>query len=161
MPIAITRSVSPRMASCELTHLDRQLINIALAEKQHEEYEDALRRLGCEILRAPDLPFHADSVFVEDCAFVVDELAIITRPGAESRRGEAVSIADTLEPHRTMYFIEAPATLDGGDILRVGRQIWVGLSSRSNAAAVEQMRHFLKPYGYTVEGIHLKDCLHL
>ncbi|RME12810.1 MAG: dimethylargininase, partial [Bacteroidetes bacterium] len=105
MPIAITRNISPRMEWCELTHQEREPINIALAEKQHEEYEDALRKLGCELVRAPDLPDYPDSVFVEDCAVVFDELALITRPGAESRRAEAVSMEDVLEPYRKLHYI--------------------------------------------------------
>lgn len=161
--IAIVRTVSPRMAECELTHLDRQPINIALAEKQHEEYLDALRRLGCELEQALELPFHPDSIFVEDCAVVVPELAIVTRPGAESRREEVFSIAEVLERYREkVYYIEAPGLLDGGDVLRVGKQIWVGLSGRTNADAVLQMQSILKPHGYSVDAVRLQGgCLHL
>jgi dimethylargininase len=161
--IAIVRAVSPSMADCELTHLDRQPIDIALAEKQHEEYVDALRRLGCGIERATELPQHADAVFVEDCAVVLPELAIITRPGAESRREEVYSIAEMLEQYREdIYYIEAPGTLDGGDVLRIGRQLWVGLSARTNADAILQMQTILKPYGYTVEPVRMGNgCLHL
>lgn len=160
--IAITRAVSPRMASCELTHVERQPINIALAEKQHEEYQDALRRLGCEVVHAPELPFFPDGIFVEDCAVVLDELAIITRPGAESRREEVFSMAEVLEAYREkIYYIEAPGILDGGDVLRIGKQVWVGLSGRSNEEAVRQMQYILTPYGYEVQGVQLTGCLHL
>jgi len=161
--IAIVRTISPRMDQCELTHLDRQPIDIALAEKQHEEYLDALRRLGCKLEHAPELPFCPDSVFVEDCAVVVDELAIITRPGAQSRRDEVFSIAEVVEQFReNIYYIEAPGVLDGGDVLRVGKQIWVGLSGRTNADAVLQMQSILKPYGYSVDAVRLRGgCLHL
>lgn len=161
--IAIVRAVSPRMAECELTHLDRQPIDIALAEKQHEEYMDALRRLGCELEPAMELPYHADGVFVEDCAVVLPELAIIARPGAESRREEVYSIVEMLERYReNIHYIEAPGTLDGGDVLRVGDQLWVGLSARTNADAVLQMQAILKPYGYTVEAVRMgQGCLHL
>ncbi len=162
MPVAIIRAVSPRMAECELTHQNRQPIDIALAEKQHEEYVDALRMFGFEIETAEELPFYPDSVFVEDCAIVLDELAIITRPGAESRVGEAHSIAETLEQFRkNLYYIEAPGFLDGGDVLRMGRQIWVGMSGRSNAAAVAQMVAILEPLGYQVTGVDVTGCLHL
>lgn len=162
MPIAITRAVSPLMGECELTHLERQPIDIALAEKQHEEYEDALRMLGCEIEHADELPFHPDSVFVEDCAIVLDELAIITRPGAESRVGEVHTVAEKLEPFRKrLHYIEAPGVLDGGDVLRVGKQIWVGLSGRSNVAAIVQMQELLIPMGYSVIGVKVHGCLHL
>lgn len=161
--IAIVRNISPRMADCELTHLDRQPIDIALAEKQHEEYVDTLRRLGCEIEHAQELPFHPDAVFVEDCAVVLPELAIIARPGAESRREEVHSIAEVLERYREkVFYIEAPGTLDGGDVLCIGDQIWVGLSARTNADAVLQMQAILKPYGYSVDAVRMGGgCLHL
>lgn len=161
MPIAITRSVSPYMGNCELTHQERQYIDIALAEKQHEEYEDALRKLGCELVRAPALPTYPDSVFVEDCAVVFDEVAIVARPGAESRRPEAISLEDVLEPYRKLHYIEAPATLDGGDVLQLGRRVLVGLSSRTNRAGFEQLHALLTPLGYTVEGVPMRHCLHL
>ncbi len=162
MPIALTRPVSPKMAECELTHFERQPIDIALAEKQHEEYEDVLRALGCEIVHLPELEFHPDSVFVEDCAVVLDELAIITWPGAEIRRGEVHSVAEALEPYRQkIYYIEDPGVLDGGDVLVLGKQIWVGLSSRSNTAALLQMQQILAPLGYLVQGVKVKNCLHL
>ena len=161
--VAIVRTISPRMDKCELTHLDRQPIDVALAEKQHEEYLDALRRLGCELEHAMEMPFHPDSVFVEDCAVVVDELAIIARPGAESRREEVYSIAEALEQFREkIYYIESPGLLDGGDVLRIGKQIWVGLSGRTNADAVLQMQSILKPYGYSVDAVRMGEgCLHL
>lgn len=162
MPIAITRAVSPLMADCELTHFERRPIDIALAEKQHEEYLDALRMLACQIEIAQELPFHPDSVFVEDCAVVLDELAIITRPGTDSRVGEVHTIAEMLEPFRErLHYIEAPGVLDGGDVLRIGKQIWVGLSGRSNTAAIVQMQEVLEPLGYEVNGIEVEGCLHL
>lgn len=161
--IAITRSVSPRMEECELTHLDRQPIDIALAEKQHEEYLDVLRRLGCRVEIAEELPHCPDAVFVEDCAVVLPELAIIARPGAESRREEVHSMAELLQQYREhIYYIEAPGTLDGGDVLRVGRYLWVGMSGRTNLAAIRQLNAIVKPYGYRVEAVQMgKDCLHL
>jgi dimethylargininase len=161
MPIAITRQISPRFNECELTHLDRQPIDLGLARAQHHEYESALRELGCEVISLPpeaDLP---DSVFVEDVALVFDEVAIITRPGADSRKPETESIARALRPHRTVRTIEAPGTLDGGDVLRVGQTVYIGLSSRSNRSAVEQTQKFLLPFGYTVKGVEVNDCLHL
>lgn len=161
--IAIVRNISPRMAECELTHVERQPINLALAEKQHEEYLDALRRLGCEVVYAPDLPHHPDSVFVEDCAVVLDELAVIARPGAESRREEVFSMAEALEAYREkVFYIEAPGLLDGGDVLRVGREIWVGMGGRTNADAILQLQAMLRPFGYVVIAVPLKGgCLHL
>ncbi len=106
----------------------------------------------------PELP---DSVFVEDTALVLDEAAVILRPGAESRRPETSSIAETLKPYRKLVYLEPPGTTDGGDVLRLGRKIFVGLTTRSNAAGVEQLRSLLTPYGYEVEGVPVRGCLHL
>lgn len=161
MRIAITREVSPSIGKCELTHLSRQVIDLELARLQHNRYEDALRACGCEVLRLAEDAALPDSVFVEDIAIVVDELAIITRPGAASRRPETATIAEALAAYRKLYVLEPPATLDGGDVLRLGKHIYVGLSSRSNQAAIQQMRAILEPFDYTVEGVTVEGCLHL
>jgi len=161
MLIAITCEVSPAIGNCELTHLARQVIDVHVAQAQHQQYEECLAALGCEIHRLPVEPDLPDSVFVEDAAVVLDELAIVTRPGADSRRPETASIAKALEPYRKLCTIQAPGTVDGGDVLRVGKTIYVGLSSRSNPAAIEQMKNFVRPYGYTVKGVKVNGCLHL
>jgi dimethylargininase len=159
--IALTRQISPRFNECELTHLDRQPIDLDLARVQHRQYEAALRELGCEAISLPPEPDLPDSVFVEDVALVFDEVAIITRPGADSRKPETEAIARALAPYRTLCTIEAPGTLDGGDVLCVGKTVYIGLSSRSNRSAVEQTQQFLAPYGYTVKGVEVTGCLHL
>ncbi len=159
--VALTRPVSPAFAACELTHLAREPIDVALARRQHAAYEALLEELGCTVERLPAEPGLPDSVFVEDAAVVVDELAVVTRPGAESRRGETTSVAAALARHRPLARIEAPATLDGGDVLRVGRRLFVGLSARSNSDGVEQLAAALAPFGYAVVGVPLHDCLHL
>jgi dimethylargininase len=161
MFIAITRAVSDSLGACELTHLDRSPIDVALARHQHREYEEALRRAGCDVVSLPPLHDHPDAVFVEDVAIVLDEVAIITRPGASSRRGETASAAEALAPYRTLARIDEPGTLDGGDVLRMGHRIYVGLSGRSNAAALARLRAIVAPYGYTVEGVPVTGCLHL
>jgi dimethylargininase len=161
MLIALTREVSPNINHCELTHLSREAIDVSLARWQHQQYEEALRAVGCEVLRLGAETTLPDSVFVEDTAIVLDELAIITRPGAASRIPECVTIAKALEPYRKLYFIEAPGTIDGGDVLRVGENIYVGLSSRSNQAGLEQMKILLEPFGYQVNGVKVRGCLHL
>ncbi|HET9984126.1 MAG TPA: N(G),N(G)-dimethylarginine dimethylaminohydrolase [Longimicrobiales bacterium] len=161
MRIALTRAVSPEIARCELTHLDREPIDLARAAEQHAAYEHALWELGCEVRRvrpAPELP---DAVFVEDAAVVLDEIAIITRPGAESRRPETAAVADALREYRPIRAIEAPGTLDGGDVLRIGRTLWVGASSRTNADGIAQLRELLRPFGYRVEGVAVEGALHL
>jgi dimethylargininase len=161
MLTAITRQVSPSINKCELTHLERQPIDFEIAKNQHEKYENALRSLKVKVISLPsdvDLP---DSVFVEDTAIVLDEVALITRPGADSRKPEIASIADALSPFRKLDYIKAPATLDGGDVLVIGKIIYVGFSSRSNLLALEQMQTNLSFYGYTVKGVEISGCLHL
>ena len=159
--VAIIRAVSPKIGQCELTHLQRQAIDANLAKAQHGQYEACLAGLGCELHRLPAEPDLPDSVFVEDTAVVLDELAIITRPGATSRRPETESVARALEPFRPLAFIQPPGTLDGGDLLRVGPVLYIGLSGRSNQAGVRQMRDLVEPFGYRVEGVPVAGCLHL
>jgi dimethylargininase len=159
--IAITRQVSPAINQCELTHLERQPIDLKRAQSQHHEYEEELRSLGVEVISLPPLPDLPDSVFVEDAAIVLDECAIITRPGADSRKPETEFIAQVLSPYRKLSRIQSPATVDGGDALVVGRTMFVGTSSRSNQAAIEQMQAILNPLGYEVRGVVVSGCLHL
>lgn len=159
--IAVTRPVSASLAACELTHLPRMAIDIDRARRQHEAYEDALRSLGCGIETLPEETALADSVFVEDTAIVLDELAIITRPGAQSRRAETPSVASVLGQYRVLERIDAPGTLDGGDVLRVDRTLYVGQSSRSNRSAVEQLHALVSRFGYRVEAVPVRGCLHL
>lgn len=159
--LAITRQVSPAIQQCELTHLERQPIDLPRARSQHQEYEEALRSLSVEVISLPPLPDLPDSVFVEDAAIVLDECAIITRPGADSRKPETESIAQVLSPYRNLFHIKPPATVDGGDVLVVGKTMFVGISSRSNQAALEQMQAILNPLGYEVRGVEVTGCLHL
>ena len=159
--IAITREVSRSIIHCELTHLERKPIDIQRARTQHAQYEAALKQLGLAVLSLPEEPSLADSVFVEDTALVLDECAIILRPGADSRRSETESITRVLSPYRKLFTIQAPARVDGGDILRVGRQVYIGLSTRSDTNAMEQIQDFLQPYGYEVHAVKVTGCLHL
>ena len=159
--IAITREVSSTMDRCELTHLPRVPIDVARAAAQHQEYERALARLGCSTERLPSLAAMPDAVFIEDTAVVFDEFAIITRPGAVSRRAETVAVADALRSFRPVSFIEPPGTMDGGDVLVVGRTILIGRSARTNGAAVAQLTRLVDRYGYEVRPVGLRGCLHL
>jgi dimethylargininase len=158
---AITREVPASITRCELTHLARVPIDYARAVAQHEGYEGALRAAGCTVERLPAAPELPDSVFVEDVAVVFDEVAIVARPGAPSRRGEPPSVAGALAKFRPLRFIEAPGTLDGGDVLRAGRRVFVGRSSRTNADAIAQLRALLVPFDYTVHAVETTGCLHL
>ena len=159
--VALVRDVSPRLTDCELTHVARQPISYERARVQHAAYVDLLASLGCSVRPLPPMPALPDSVFVEDTAVVLDEMAIVTRPGAASRRAETASVDPVLREYRPVRVVTEPGTLDGGDVLLVGRQIFIGLSSRSNQAAVEQVRRWVEPAGYRVHAIALTGCLHL
>jgi dimethylargininase len=161
MPLALTRAISPAIAQCELTHLARETIDVERAVAQHAAYEAALERVGYTVLRLdaqPDLP---DSVFVEDTAVVLDEVAVITRPGAESRRAETLTVTEALARVRPVERIVAPGTLDGGDVLRLGRQLFVGRSRRTNDEGTRQLRALVEPLGYAVTVVPVTACLHL
>ncbi len=161
MLIAVTRPVSPKLAECELTHLPRDPIDVAKAIADHERYEAALRLLGARVVRAPEEPALPDAVFVEDTALVLDEVAVITRPGAPSRRPEIESMAKVLSAYRSLQRIQPPGTLDGGDVLAVGRTIYVGLSSRTNHNGLAQLATLLREWGYEVIPVPVTGCLHL
>jgi len=161
MLVALTRAVPESISRCELTHLDRNPIDLEVARRQHKDYEDALAAAGCTIRRLPTADEFPDSVFVEDAAIVLDEVAVITRPGAVSRRAETESVAAALRDYRELLFIEEPATVDGGDILRVGRTIFVGQSSRTNTAGFQQLSEALTRFGYSVRPVTPRGCLHL
>src|SRR5258706_1701926 len=161
MLIAITRDVSPAIGRCELTHLGRVPIDVERARAEHRAYEASLAEAGCRVERleaGPDMP---DAVFVEDTAIVFDELAILARPGAESRRIETAAVAAALTRFRPVHAIDAPGTVDGGDVLVVGRHVFVGRSQRTNDVAIAQMRRLLAPHGYHVEAVDVDGCLHL
>ncbi len=161
MLTAITRDLSPAFERCELTHLQRQPIDLARARRQHEAYEACLASLGCRVQRLPAGEEMPDSVFVEDCAVVLDEIAVITRPGAPSRRPEVRAVEDALRPHRPTVRIAAPGTIDGGDVLRVGRRLFVGISTRTTRLAVDELAGLVKPMGYEVIPAEVRGCLHL
>jgi len=158
---ALTREISPDFSHCQLTHLERVAIDLELARAQHRAYESSLARAGCEIRRLPPADDLPDSVFVEDVAVVLNEIAVLTRPGAPTRRPEVVAIASALEPFRPVRRIESPGTLDGGDVLRIGRRLLVGRSKRSNEEGIGQLRRIVGPFGYSVTGVKVEHCLHL
>jgi len=161
MLTAITRAVSPTLNQCELTHLARQPIDIAKAVAEHHAYEQCLRDLGLCVISLPAEPEYPDAMFVEDPMIVLDQVAIVTRPGAASRRGEADALVRELAPYRKLRYIREPATLDGGDVLRVGRVLYAGLSERTNAAGIRQFAVEVEPFGYRVNLVAVTGCLHL
>lgn len=161
MLVALTRPTGPELADCELTHIDRVPIDIDRAIAQHEAYVDVLRSLGVTVEELPRLPAHPDAVFVEDVALVLPEVAIVLRPGATSRLGEMPSMADALARFRTVEWLPAPATLDGGDVLVVGKTIVVGETTRSNEAGAEALRSIVAPHDYAVHTAPVTEVLHL
>jgi dimethylargininase len=161
MHIALTRPPSPRLGECELTHLPRTPINADLVCAQHRGYCVALGRLGCDVYELPATPDLPDGVFVEDRAIVLDEVAIITRSAAVSRRNETLTVEAALRQHRAIEHITTPATLDGGDVLRLGRTLFVGVTPRTNTEAVTQLREHLAPQGYSVCAVPVHGSLHL
>ena len=161
MTIAFTRAVTAAIARCELTHLERSPIDLDVASAQHRSYERALEDAGCVINRLDADQDWPDAVFIEDTAVVLDELAIIARPGAVSRRAEIDAVERALAAHRTVKRIAAPGTLDGGDVLCVGRQILIGCSSRTNTAGIEQLQSLTRRFGYEVHRVAVRGCLHL
>jgi dimethylargininase len=161
MHIAITREISSAIERCELTHLTRQTIDVERARAEHHAYEQRLREAGYRLERLGAGASMPDSIFVEDIAVVFDEVAIITRPGARSRRAETAAVAEALGAYRPIRSIEAPGTIDGGDVLTVGTRVFVGESSRTNRSAIAQMASILTPHGYTVLGVALRGGLHL
>jgi dimethylargininase len=159
--LAYVRELSPRLERCELSFLTRDPIDGALAQSQHATYVQTLQSLGCRLAWLPALPDHADGVFVEDTAVIVPEITVIARPGAASRRNEVESVAVALAAHTRLVRVRDPGTLEGGDVLRIGRALYVGMSARSNADGIAQLAAALTPFGYSVEGVPMQGCLHL
>jgi dimethylargininase len=159
--LALVRPVSPRLADCELMELARTPIDVARAVQQHRHYVAALAQLGFTIEELPALPEHPDGVFVEDTAVIVPELAVITRPGVASRQGEVDSTAAALARLRPLKRIVAPGSLDGGDVMRIARTLYVGESARTNGEGTAQLAAALAPFGYAVRSVPLRGCLHL
>jgi len=157
---AFTRAVSPRLADCELTHLDRVPIDPEKAVHQHATYEQALAKAGCDIIRLAELPDHPDAVFVEDTALLIEGHAVITRPGVASRASETESSAAGLAAHFEMHRLE-DGHLDGGDVLRIGHALYVGRSTRTDAAGIAALHRIIAPFGYRMVEAELRDCLHL
>ena len=157
---AFTRSVSPRLSECALTHLDRIPIDAGKAAEQHAGYERALAGAGFDVIRLPDLPDDPDGVFVEDTALLLDGDAIVTRPGVASRAGETVSTAAGMAGHFNLHRIDS-GFVDGGDVLRIGRRLYVGLSTRTDAGGIRALAELVAPLEFTVVRSGLRDCLHL
>jgi dimethylargininase len=161
MLTAITRAVSPAIVHCELSFIDRKPIDLARAQEQHRAYEKLLEKLGASVISLPAERQLPDSMFVEDPAMVLDELAVILPLGTETRRREAPSLAQALSKFRNLEYVTLPGTLEGGDVLRIGRKLFVGLTKRSNTEGIRQLAAILAPYNYEVLAVPVTGCLHL
>jgi len=161
MLVALTRGVSLRIAECELTFIDRRAIDYPRAVQQHSQYQQLLRNLGAKIIELPSNDQCPDCCFLEDTALVLDEVAVITRPGSETRRREVDGVAPTIMKYRNVVRLDSPGKLEGGDVLRMGRKLYVGVSTRTNQQGIKMLRKALKAYGYKVIAIPMKGTLHL
>ncbi|MFS0732630.1 dimethylargininase [Microbacterium sp. 1P10UB] len=162
MPRLLVRRPSPRLADGELTHLERVAVDADLAARQWAGYVDVFRSRGWEVVEVEPADDQPDGVFVEDAIIVFGDLAVLCRAGAESRRGEADTVRAAAEAvGLRLSTITAPGTLDGGDVLKVGRTVYVGASSRTNADGIAQLRAAVKPAGWEVVEIPVSRVLHL
>jgi dimethylargininase len=162
MPRILVRRPSPRLAAGELTHVERVPVDAQVALAQWHGYVDAFRDHGWDVTTVEPADEHPDGVFVEDAVVVFDDLAVLTSPGADSRRGELATVAPLVDGLGLMvHRIERPGTLDGGDVLKVGRTAYVGRSARTNDAGIDQLRGILAPAGWSVVAVPVTRALHL
>ncbi len=159
--IAITHLPSPNLQQGERSFAGDDVVDDALALQQHAGYRAALERCGAEVVVLDVNRAMPDCVFVEDTALVLDEVAVMMSPGAPSRRGEPAGIEPALREYRPIERIALPATIDGGDIVRSGRSLYVGASARTNPEGIATLRDVVRRFGYTVTAVPLHGCLHL
>ena len=159
--VALTHVPSPNMQDYERTFVGDAAIDLPLAKRQHAAYCDALRACGAEVTTLDVNRMLPDCVFIEDTAIVLDEVAVLMSPGAESRRPEPAGIEPALREYRPIERVSLPATIDGGDVVVSGRDLYVGQSPRTNAEALPALRRIVGPYGYSVTGVPVHGCLHL
>src|SRR5271157_3145559 len=161
MLTAITRKVSASLVACELSFIDRKPIDMEKARAQHYAYEALLEKLGARVISLAEERDLPDSMFVEDPAVVLDEVAVICPLGTETRRKEAASLAAALDKYRKLCYVKLPALLEGGDVLRVEKKIFVGLTRRSNAEGIRQLAVIVSQFGYDLTAVPVSGCLHL
>jgi dimethylargininase len=158
---AITRGVSPSIGDCKLTYMTRECIDVAVATRQHDAYRQCLEQMGVEVTQLPLLPEAPDAVFIQDTAVIVDEVVVVASMGVACRRPEVASATGPLSNYRPLRYLSPPATLEGGDVMRIGRTLYVGISGRTNRDGFEQLSLILKPYDYQVRAVEVRGCLHL
>lgn len=158
---ALTRGVSRTIGDCKLTFMEREQIDVTMATRQHEAYKQCLTEMGVQITSLDLLPEAADAVFIQDTAVVVDEVAVMATMGVKCRAREVESVAEILSSHRPLKRLSPPATLEGGDVVQVGRTLYVGDSGRTNREGIRQLSEILAPYDYEVRPVGVRGCLHL
>lgn len=158
MPVAYTRAVSPQLADCETTQPER--VDVARAVQQHAAYELALADAGFDVRRLPALDDYPDGVFVEDTALLLGGHAVILRPGAGSRAGETASTAEGLAAAFTLHRLDR-GQVDGGDVLRIGATLYVGISGRTDLAGIRALGTVVAPLGFAVVPVPVAGGLHL
>lgn len=158
---ALTRGVSPSIGDCKLTFMEREQVDVAMAARQHAAYERCLTEMGVHVTSLALMPEAPDAVFIQDTAVVVDEVAVMATMGAASRMGEVESVAEVLSALRPCRHLSPPATLEGGDVVRIGRTLYVGDSGRTNREGIRQLGDILAPYDYQVIPVEVRGCLHL
>ncbi|GAB3029218.1 hypothetical protein GCM10027052_01290 [Parafrigoribacterium mesophilum] len=160
--VALVRAPAANLAEGQVTHIERTPIDADLAEDQWDGYLQALVDNGWEPVEVTAAPAIPDSVFIEDTVVMFDDTAVITSPGAESRRGETAAVEDAVRDlGLSIRRIELPGTLDGGDVLKVGRTVYVGRGGRTNAEGIRQLRAIVTPLGFTVVAVPTTKVLHL
>lgn len=158
---ALTRGVSPSIGDCKLTFMEREPVDVAVATRQHDAYTRCLGQMGVQVISLDLLSESPDAVFIQDTAVVVDEVAVMATMGVACRVDEVESVAEILSSHRPLRHLSPPATLEGGDVVRVGRTLYVGDSGRTNPEGIRQLSDILARYDYEVRPVGVRGCLHL
>lgn len=157
----LVHTPSFNLQNCELTYLESEKIDMQKALEQHQAYIKMIQECGVEVDVIQDNLDLADSVFVEDPIIVFDEVAVLTSMGVESRRGESEALENYFSKIKPIKHIKLPAKIEGGDVLVIGKTVYVGLSPRTNQEAINKLSNILEPYGYEVIGVKVHGCLHL
>jgi dimethylargininase len=159
---ALVRPPSDRLHDAIITHIERRPVDVNLARRQHDGYREGLTAAGWDLSEVAAAPDHPDAVFVEDTVVIVDDLAVLARPGAEQRRGEVAGVERAVRDlGLRVDRIEAPGHLDGGDVLQVGPNLYVGRGGRTDADGIRQLRAMVEPLGRNVTPVQLREVLHL
>ncbi len=159
--LAITRLPASSLDGCKLTYLTRTPVDPARVRAQHAAFRNVLAECGARVITLDADEARPDGVFIEDTAIVLDEVAIIASMGTYERRAETPAVEEELARHRSIEWIDTPALIEGGDVLRIGRTLYVGRTSRTDDAGIEALRKSVTKYDYRVVPVKVEGCLHL